>query len=295
LPEDLRPIAYALLRRDSSGNPLPRRDQQDYERNQATIHQAFVALQALDPVWRRTVLTALLPGIAPHVEAVWSLLARLPYQKGYWRKGFQLRQAGTATIAARKDWLLRIINHRGSYRHKDVTWLAGWAPYLSDSYLAQPLGVLFAAVIDAGGTEGEAVFEILTASARGEHPIGAMGRHVTTGLLVASRPDGWALVERPLLAAQREEGLRQVILETIDEAHPEAFRRMLRLILDQDLIRFSATIRAADVWLGFYLTVDDTRFVRESLAEVLDVLTDQEARQRALAARSTQQLESAVP
>ena len=54
-----------------------------------------------------------------------------------------------------------------------------------------------------------------------------------------------------LLAAQRQEGLRQNILETIDEAHPEAFRRMLRIIIDNDMVRFSSVIRAVDVWFGF--------------------------------------------
>ncbi|HWE60410.1 MAG TPA: hypothetical protein VHB98_01740, partial [Chloroflexota bacterium] len=137
--------------------------------------------------------------------------------------------------------------------------------------------------IDADGSEGETIFETLTSSARGEHPIGAMGRHVTTALLVASRPDGWAFIERLLLAAQREEGLRQVILETVDEAHPEAFRRLLGLILDQDLIRFSATIRAADVWFGFGWDVDNARAVREALTEVRGLLDDPRARHAALA------------
>ena len=41
-----------------------------------------------------------------------------------------------------------------------------------------------------------------------------------------------------------------MILETIDEAHPQAFRRMLRLILEENLVRFSSVVRAVDVWLG---------------------------------------------
>ena len=142
-----------------------------------------------------------------------------------------------------------------------------------------------AAAIDGGGTAGETVFETLTASARGEHAIGAMGRHVTTGLLVASRPDGWAFIERLLLAAQREEGLRQVILETVDEAHPQAFRRLLGVILDQDLMRFSAVIRAADVWFGFGWDVDDARTVREALTEVRTLLDEPRARNTALTPR----------
>ena len=40
-----------------------------------------------------------------------------------------------------------------------------------------------------------------------------MGRHVTRGLLSASNTQGWQFIENLLLAAQRQEGLRQVILE----------------------------------------------------------------------------------
>jgi HEAT repeat protein len=116
----------------------------------------------------------------------------------------------------------------------------------------------------------------------GEHEIGAMGRHVTRGLLVASRADGWAFVENLLLAAQRQEGLRQTILETIDEAHPEAFRRMLRLIVDHDLTRFSAVVRAVDVWFGFGWESVNNRVVKEVLGEVLQFLEYPEVREEVL-------------
>ena len=34
--------------------------------------------------------------------------------------------------------------------------------------------------------------------------------------------EGWEFTQRLLLAAQRQEGLRQSILESVDEAHPVA-------------------------------------------------------------------------
>ena len=94
---------------------------------------------------------------------------------------------------------------------------------------------------------------------------------MTRALLVANRPEGWQLIENMLVAAQRQVGLRQVILETIDEAHPEAFARMLRVIVEQNMVRFSATIRAADVWFGLNWTVDQKRWVKETLEKTLDL------------------------
>src|SRR5205814_4178257 len=142
---------------------------------------------------------------------------------------------------ARRDWLISV--HGFTYRfEQDIRWFAAWAPYIG--WGADSLGILFASAIDAGGPDGDAVFDILVDSAKGAHEIGAMGRHVSRALLVASRPDGWEFMEKYLLAAQRQEGLRQTVLEKVDEAHAEAFGRMLHLVLDHDLIRFSGTLRA---------------------------------------------------
>ncbi|BCX04301.1 MAG: hypothetical protein KatS3mg053_2239 [Candidatus Roseilinea sp.] len=96
-----------------------------------------------------------------------------------------------------------------------------------------------------------------------------MGRHVTRGLLASSNPEGWACIEQLLLAAQRQEGLRQVILESVDECHPDAFKRMLRLILDHKLIRFSATLRAFHVWLGYQFQVESAKCAERVIGQLL--------------------------
>ena len=155
-------------------------------------------------------------------------------------------------------------------------------PYLSDGYESDKLGVLFAAVIDAGGPEGDEVFQVLRDSATNDHEVGGMGRHVTRGLMVASRPEGWEFIEKLLLAAQRQEGLRQVILESIDEAHPQAFRRILRLILEHNLIRFSATVRAVDVWFALQWDSVSPGVIKKALETVLSYLEDPEARRLAI-------------
>ena len=125
-------------------------------------------------------------------------------------------------------------------------------PYLGYA-IESSLGNLFAAAINKGDKLGKEILQVLIDSAKGEREIGAMGRHVVRALLVANNPTGWEFIEKMLLAAQRQEGLRQSILEVIDEAHPIAYQRMLKLIIDENLIRFSATIRAVDVWFGFAL------------------------------------------
>jgi hypothetical protein len=166
--------------------------------------------------------------------------------------------------------------------HEDLSWFAQHSPYLNHGWAGNSLGYIFAAVIDEGGALGKEIFEILIASAKGEHPIGRMGRHVPRALLTASNPAGWDFMEGMLLAAQRQEGLRQTILEMIDEAHPEAFRRMLRLIQENQLVRFSAVVRAVNVWLGYNVDSENPRYINETIAKLLIMLEKPEERQKSL-------------
>ena len=141
---------------------------------------------------------------------------------------------------------------------------------------------LLAAVMEDGGKPGDVVFEILCQSIRNEHEIGGIGRHAIRALLMASRAEGWELVEKTLLAAQRQEGLRQVILETVDEAHPGAYLRMLRLIRDQELARFSAVVRAVNVWFGLNWDSVSVKVVNATIDRVIGFLEDLSSRDKAM-------------
>ncbi len=54
-----------------------------------------------------------------------------------------------------------------------------------------------------------------------------------------------------LLAARMQEGLRQAIVETMDEGQPESFIYLLKIIIDNNLQRFSAVRRGLAVATGF--------------------------------------------
>jgi hypothetical protein len=295
LSEELRPAAYALLDHNEHGEPLnsPLYTRETLQCHRESVERGLNLLAALDPTRRIAVFSALVPRIASIVEAAWQLRGRLPYQFGGRSRAFRAPGNEAAVYRARIIWLRYLMMLLLPYRDEDLAWVAAWAPYLDlgalDHYSGSALGLLFAAAIDEAGATGEAVFDVLIASAHGQHPVGRMGRHVVTGLLAAARPEGWSCIERLLLAAQREEGLRQIILETIDEAHPQAFRRMLQLILDHELTRFSATVRAVDVWFGFGWTIEDARSVRNSISTILTLLANASTRQEAIVHGNPQQ------
>lgn len=284
LPDALRPIALDLIGTEESRSPY----WGGWRERPTPQHEAITKLSTLPTDQRLLIFESVFPKIGRYVEAGWQLQARLPYQSGYSRKAFRAANQLEVIHHSRVGWMLQLIVSVMGYE-QDIAWFAAWAPHLGWN-APNALGVLFAAAIESGTSESQTVFDILIASANGEHPIGAMGRHVPRALLIAARPDGWEFIERYLLAAQRQEGLRQVVLETIDETHPEAFRRMLRLILDQDLIRFSATVRATSVWFGFQLDVSQQRAIKQLLEKTLNFLDDANARQRAFEQGSAEEV-----
>ena len=231
---------------------------------------------------RMKLFEALFPKFADAVEAGWQLLDRMPYQSGYEIKPFRGPGCESLLLSRRLDWVDTVLEYVAPYPNQDLAWHAAWighyAPYGNHS----DMGTLFAAVMDKGGKQGDEIFEVLRASACGEHETGTMGRHVTSSFLSSARPECWEFIEKMLLAAQREEGLRQNILESVDIAHPAAFRRMLRLIIDNNLVRFSATVRALDVWLGYQWDSESAGIINKVIGKLVSYLDDAAAREAAL-------------
>ncbi|WP_407541690.1 DUF5724 domain-containing protein (plasmid) [Deinococcus radiomollis] len=242
----------------------------------STSDQAFADyLHASDATSRQAIAALLFPHF-PVVAArtLEALLTRHPYPQGYARRSFRAPGHRLQAESA-AQWLWQVWQLTREYP-QSVEWFAVHAGLLP-AWTAYRLGTLFAQAIDDSNEE---VVQILQGTASSQHPVARMGRHVPSALMASSRPDAWTLAEGLLLAAQRQEGLRQVILESVDEAHPDAFVRALRLILQEDLLRFAACLRAADVWFGLNYDVTDLKTVRALLTQALGYLeTPDSARQ----------------
>lgn len=239
--------------------------------------KAWAELDSLKSEDRVKIFQAVFPKLSHSIEEMWHFTKGLPYQSSFERKAFRSPDNPNLTLHCRIGVLSSLTMSLQCY-DEDITWLAAWASYIPEfQYQIHSLAPLFAASIDSGKKEGEEVFRILMETAKGEHEIGVMGRHVTTGLLMASRPEGWELMEKMLLAAQRQEGLRQTILESVDEAHPVAFRRMVELICENDLLRFSSVVRAVDVWFGFMWEVGDAKRLKGILDNLSKFIVHQDA------------------
>lgn len=282
LPRSHRSIAEAFLTEPSRHQPEALRNESETKRR-----EAGVALDGLSVEEREAVCSALHPKLGPALAAWWAAGRAQPYLVSWSRRAYRAPNSPSVTRKVRTERLHQAVLAVGPY-DRDAAWLAAWGPALDPARYASPfsawvIGPLLAAAIDRGGPEGDAVFDTLLQIADGEHPTAVMGRHVIVALLRAHRADGWDFVERLLLAAQRQEGLRQSILEVADEGAPEAFERMLVVILGHDLLRFAAAVRAATVWLGFPADVTEIPLVKERVRRLLELLQDRRAADEAIA------------
>jgi hypothetical protein len=256
--------------------------------------KAALELERLGPALRAPVFNLIAPPLVASLEAAWQLIKSLPYQAGYYKKAFRAPGHPAAAADNQANWLSRMAELTGRFRPERMTpaWLSAWAPYLGEAYrpFEREIGILLAAVIRESLPEAAEVIEILRQSLANQHEVGCFGRHVIGAFLLADRREGWELAEKTLLAAQRQEGLRQAILETIDLSHPKAFRRMLRLILENDLVRFSSVVRAVDVWFGNLWTAASAGEIRRMLTQVLRFLDEPIAEEQALGGDDPQEV-----
>ena len=266
-PQPVRETGWLLFGRSLDGGKPTAARLGGYGANNESVKR----LRAMSDADRGVLFRSLFPNLAEHLEHAWAAFRHLPYQSGYARKPFRAPADPNLGAERAAVWFVGFLRLVGGLP-ADIDWLATWAGHLGHG--SDAAGYVLAGAIDAGGPTADRVLETLLQSARGEHAIGVMGRHVTRALLTCGRPEAWEFVEKFLLAAQREEGLRQTILETVDEAHPAAFRRMLRLIVDHDLARFSATVRAADVWFGYQWDAVSVKKVNDVVARAAALLDD---------------------
>lgn len=227
-------------------------------------------------------LAALFGGWLPLVVPGWTIHERLPFHWGLYRRPFRAPGRDDILAFARMHWASSLLPALLPYKPQTLEWLAAWAPHLSYWHTADALGVLLGAAINGSGREGNAVYDVLEASVNGRHEVGRMGRHATRALLVGRDPRGLALVEQLLLAAQRQEGLRQTIIETADEASEEGFIRLLQVINEHDLARFAAVVRGFNVWTSYNLDSGAGGAVRERIQLLLVYFHDGKALDAAL-------------
>ena len=241
-----------------------------------------------------------LPIPASEKDAVLYFAGRLseyPYSDSYNRRSFR-----SQSNAAYTEKLMHII---GSYRSCTVdepleNILNRELPEDAQAYLDEYSWVgcgyncwQVAYALDSGNRAvEEAVRRILTE----ENGTGMMTAELVRGVLISHRSDFHELLGRLLLAAKLQEGLRQVICESADYGTKEGFLEILRVIDENNLVRFSSVKRAVGTWLGIMTeeSRDLERVSEKSVRLIVDCLEDISVREEYLASEDAMKIHVAL-
>ncbi len=134
----------------------------------------------------------------------------------------------------------------------------------------------------------KAVRRILTE----ENGSGTITNELVRGVLFSHRSDFHELLGKLLLAARLQEGLRQVICENADYGTKAGFLTILKVIADNNLIRFSSVKRAVGTWLGILTeeSRDLERVSEKSVRLIIDCLENEDVRKECLASEDAMKI-----
>lgn len=188
---------------------------------------------------------------APFVKSAWHKIPNMMYQNGYARRSFRAPHHSEYLLVGRLNFLLELLNfsNDGTYGNRTYYGLNISEQVRFDNYIEQnnKQFMVWAAALDSGDQKLFQLFEDIIFN---KDETGKVTRHVIKALLFTDRVDCWVLVGKLLLAAQRQEGLRQTILEALDETSFGALKHFVDVILEHKLTRFSSVVRAIDTWTG---------------------------------------------
>lgn len=232
------------------------------------INSTAELFENLSDAQRLRLWEGLFPSCAHHVEQAWQTANERPYSAGYIRLPFRAPNRDDLTTVSRARYFLSLCQSLKGY-DPTPAWLATMAPYINKDYRSpRTIGWLLATVLNANGSEADEVRSILIDSINGDHEVGRIGLDAIATLLYSKDRSDWEVIGKLLLAAQRQEGLRQSILESLTDATPEAFRYMLGLILEHDLGRFSSVVQVFNDWLGYQWAGGSAKAVHDGIGKL---------------------------
>ncbi|MEJ4089194.1 DUF4132 domain-containing protein [Galbibacter orientalis] len=179
---------------------------------------------------------------APYLAGMWDFMNTLPYQKGYDRQAFRSKPSKDILIN-KINYLIRFLQ----FSRMGYNGLTLQEHFIYSTYHPNFSSYFLASVLH----NAEGVFdELLDDIIQGEDEIGGISADIIKALLLSDEEKHWEMVAKLLLAAQRQEGLRQTILESLDESSLGALKHIINVVLENDLTRFSSVTRAVSTWFG---------------------------------------------
>lgn len=217
--------------------------------------------------------------VAPYVKLAWKRQQYSVYQSGYSKRSFRAPNNPKLVLKNQINFLRSLLTpfrkydyESGKYGHYKVSLLEG-IQYANDLGYNNELAQVWAAAIDLGNKE---VFQLIEDIIYNKSTEGKVSRATIVALLNSEKKESWELVEKLLLAAQRQEGLRQVIFESLDLTTIQSLNYFIGVILEHKLTRFSSVVRAVDTWMGLGWEGEKESVIKSTLQLALQYLKEPE-------------------
>ncbi|SHM32359.1 DUF4132 domain-containing protein [Flavobacterium chilense] len=190
---------------------------------------------------------------AVYVKESWNRLPLKMYQDGYTRRSFRAPNNKKYLLVNQVNFLRSVLHAPQIYSYQDAN-TAYYDLSIEDQIRfdtevsnSKNQFMIWSAALDLNK---ENLFQLFEDIIFNKDPRGKVSRNIIKALLNSEKKESWELVEKLLLAAQRQEGLRQTVLEALDETSIGALQYMIKVIIDNKLTRFSSVVRGIDTWTG---------------------------------------------
>ncbi|TWV91995.1 hypothetical protein [Chitinophaga pinensis] len=214
---------------------------------------------------------------AVYVKHAWGKFPNLMYMSGWNRRSFRAPNRREKYLPNQLTFLKGIMLQSHSngidthYKYECYDLTIREQIIVDHEHDTQYLYHMWAAAMDLGNEE---VFKLCEDIIYNKDPDGKISDGIIRALLLSEREDAWQLVEKLLLSAQRQEGLRQTVLEALDDCCTGALKYMIKVVVDNKLTRFSSVVRALDVWAGIGWESEKESAVNRFLQKAHTYLSD---------------------
>jgi len=183
--------------------------------------------------------------------------------------------------------------YAGDYSHQFFGIIVGAIDFACYDNVVEPTLTAFGGMQIAGGASprnrlayelrknNPALVTIVEDALLGDNSQTQVSRLIFSSIVKSGNLHLIDVLSKLLLAAQRQEGLRQSILETCDSGTIDSHIHFLKLILENGLCRFSSVMRAFGTWSGLAYTDQKQKIVEKCVGLALKYLSDTSEREKA--------------
>ncbi len=218
---------------------------------------------------------------------IWNNCSNYTYSVGYYRRPFRTKLYTRLYFDKYLSRLMELVK----LLKNDFTLESYFNQKAENKYHGLIISNIIAYELDEGNSY---VLEKVKDIIYGDNQNGYLTRNIIMGLLMSKKSECYKMVGDLLLAAKLQEGLRQSILESVDETTIEGFKYILNVVLENDLLRFSSVVRSVGVWTGLYLEAEKPSLVKKVIEIIYRCLNDEGYRKECLDSKDTIEIYGAL-